>query len=244
MKTIKLLGSLGNRFGETWKARSKTLGDIFRLIDCQVDGFRTYLIECQEKGLSIEARSEDEIFTESDLGRTVSSDTIYVSVVPSGSKGGAGRLLAAAAILTILVATGGTAGASMAGMQAFTATGINMVATSIAINLAMTGLTELLAPGPETEEQDDSYLFNGPVNVARQGLPVPVCYGELVVGGAPISTSFRTRPFKSASYTYQIPEFNVIPRFNYSISYANISVPTLNSGALYTVDDQEVQFWV
>jgi hypothetical protein len=33
-------------------------------------------------------------------------------------------------------------------------------------------------------------MFNGPVNVSKNGTPVPLLYGELVVGGAAISAEF------------------------------------------------------
>ena len=63
---------------------------------------------------------------------------------------------------------------------------------TVGTNLALAGVSQLLAPGPETEEQqEEGYLFNGPVNNIAQGLPVPVCYGELMVGGSPISVSFK-----------------------------------------------------
>ena len=63
---------------------------------------------------------------------------------------------------------------------------------TVGVNLALAGVSQLLAPGPETEDQqEEGYLFNGPVNNIAQGLPVPVCYGELMVGGSPISVSFK-----------------------------------------------------
>ena len=47
-------------------------------------------------------------------------------------------------------------------------------------------------PGPEVDKgTDDAYLFDGPTNSITQGLPVPVAYGELVVGGAPVSQYYR-----------------------------------------------------
>ena len=48
----------------------------------------------------------------------------------------------------------------------------------------------MMMDGPETdltdqfEEESKAKLFNGPANVAKQGVPIPLLYGELVVGGA------------------------------------------------------------
>merc|ERR1711991_1014715 len=53
-------------------------------------------------------------------------------------------------------------------------------------NLALMGLAEMSAPDPDKTTDDPSYLFNGAENHIEQGQPVPLLYGELTVGGAPI----------------------------------------------------------
>ena len=53
-------------------------------------------------------------------------------------------------------------------------------------NLALMGLAEMSAPDPDKTTNDPSYLFNGAENHIEQGQPVPLLYGELTVGGAPI----------------------------------------------------------
>jgi predicted phage tail protein len=51
----------------------------------------------------------------------------------------------------------------------------------------------MLAPQPKTPgtpdrpENKPSYVFDGPINTAAQGNPVPVCYGRLIVGSQVIS---------------------------------------------------------
>lgn len=53
-------------------------------------------------------------------------------------------------------------------------------------NLALMGLAEMSAPDPDKTTNDPSYLFNGAQNHIEQGKPVPLLYGELTIGGAPI----------------------------------------------------------
>jgi hypothetical protein len=53
-------------------------------------------------------------------------------------------------------------------------------------NLALMGLAEMSAPDPDRTTDDPSYLFNGAQNHIEQGKPVPLLYGELTIGGAPI----------------------------------------------------------
>ena len=55
------------------------------------------------------------------------------------------------------------------------------------------GLNKLLNPTPEnkTAELNPSYLINGTVNLAKQGLPVPIGYGRKKIGSQVVSYSTR-----------------------------------------------------
>ena len=132
---------------------------------------------------------------------SVSSEDIIITEVPSGSKSGAGKILAAAAIITIMImmpqtffttSFGGVTGAAPTLAAANGLSIAGKVAAMVAVNLANTGMAQLMAPGPETDSgpENRGYFFDGPVNNVEQGLPVPICYGELRVGGAPISVAF------------------------------------------------------
>ena len=54
--------------------------------------------------------------------------------------------------------------------------------------MVVSGVIQLLTPVPEDIEQTDNYAFNGPVNTIKQGVPVPLCYGQLLVGSSVISS--------------------------------------------------------
>jgi len=53
----------------------------------------------------------------------------------------------------------------------------------------MSGVTGYLTPDSPSEA-GKSYLFDGPQNNVKQGVPVPLCYGELIVGGAVMNFGF------------------------------------------------------
>ena len=61
-----------------------------------------------------------------------------------------------------------------------------MAVMMLGTNLALMGLAEMSAPDPDRTTDDPSYLFNGAQNHIEQGKPVPLLYGELTIGGAPI----------------------------------------------------------
>ena len=63
----------------------------------------------------------------------------------------------------------------------------------VGMSLIMSGVSQLLFPPPkapvsqERPENMPSFIFNGAVNTTRQGNPVPLCYGRMIVGSQVIS---------------------------------------------------------
>jgi len=207
MQTVYLNGGI-SKFGEKWETACKTIPDIFKLIDCQTPGFRQYLIEAADAGVEFEIKRGEEFVREEDLLLSLSSEDIIITEVPTGSKSGQAKLLAAVAIAALVIANPGgifyakgVTSVTAAGQGTVQGTAIalktpGLFAVGTALQLAATGLSQMMAPGPETDgSENESYLFNGPVNTVQQGVPVPVAYGELIVGGATISTSFSTQRF-------------------------------------------------
>lgn len=206
MQRVYLNGGIA-QFGAVWEANCKNIRDIFKLIDCQTVGFRQYLIEAAESGVGFEIQRGSEILSEeTELFLSLNEEDIIITEVPAGSKSAGAKILAALAIAALFFIPGGQflytgtqvaaqSGAAVGGAGAGTMTVAGgalstpgLIAASIAVNLAITGISQLMMPGPEVDQgTDESYLFDGPSNSTEQGLPVPVAYGELIVGGAPIS---------------------------------------------------------
>jgi predicted phage tail protein len=121
-----------------------------------------------------------------------------ISFVPVVAGAGAvGRIIAGIALiaLAIVFAPGGAlAGAAFTlGSQAVT------IIAGIGISLALGGVAQLLTPTPKVpqgaDNQDDprkSYSFSGIQNTSRQGVPVPIVYGETIVGSVVISAGIDT----------------------------------------------------
>jgi predicted phage tail protein len=121
-----------------------------------------------------------------------------ISFVPVATGAGAvGRIIAGIALiaLAIVFAPGGAlAGAAFTlGSQAVT------IIAGIGISLALGGVAQLLTPTPKVpqgaDNQDDprkSYSFSGIQNTSRQGVPVPIVYGETIVGSVVISAGIDT----------------------------------------------------
>jgi predicted phage tail protein len=73
---------------------------------------------------------------------------------------------------------------------------------TVGVSLALSGVSQLLTPIPllttpgtsDNGEADprESFSFSGIQNTSRQGLPVPIVYGETVVGSIVISAGVDT----------------------------------------------------
>ena len=193
MQSVYLVGGI-EKFGPHWEAECSNIRDIFRLIDCQTPGFRKYLVDAAEAGVGFEIQRGEEFLEEpEEMLLSLNNEDIIITEVPAGSKSAGSKILAAIAIITVAIMLPGSFTAALTGTstQSALVASATVGLTMVAVNLAIAGITQLLAPGPQTDEgTDPSYLFNGPQNTISQGLPVPVAYGELIVGGMPISVSY------------------------------------------------------
>ena len=112
-----------------------------------------------------------------------------ISFVPVVAGAGAvGRILAGIAIIAFAIVTAGAGIAALGlGFSASTAISIGLVGASLIIG----GIAELLTPTPSTSTDEGdprkSFSFSGIQNVSRAGVPVPVVYGETLVGSVVVS---------------------------------------------------------
>lgn len=134
------------------------------------------------------------------------SQTIKIVPVVGGA-GGVGKIIAGVAIVAFAVVTAGAGLLPGLGLGFGASTAISIGA--VGASLILGGVSQLLSPTPqlgqigpasfnpgsgrstttEGSEMDPqaSYSFSGIQNVSRQGVPVPVVYGETIVGSVVIS---------------------------------------------------------
>lgn len=202
MQRVILLGDMGQRFGETWEMNVDYIRDIFKLIGCQRKGFNQYLIDCHENGTSFTMQRGEEFVGEEELHLSVGNEDIIITPIPAGSKSGIGKILLAIAIIVAVIVIPGALGAAASmgtvsagsAMATIATSTVGMMAISVATSLALQGLSQMMMPGPEIDkETPDNYLFNGTSEHIKEGLPVPLCYGEMMVGGGLINQTMTTR---------------------------------------------------
>ena len=122
---------------------------------------------------------------------TGQSDIKIVPVI-SGQGRGLGTILLGAVFIGAAFLTGGTS--LTLGVSGFSGgAGISAAIGNIGIGMVLLGVSQMLSPVPPapTEEEPNSFQFNSPINTSIAGLPVPVLYGERMVGSVVISAGIN-----------------------------------------------------
>jgi len=198
-RKVYLVGDIGDRFGRTHSVHADTYSDVMKCIEANNPTLKKYLLEAHEAGvgftLEIEGKSEEH---EEDLLLPIKAGDITISAIPAGSKSGGAKIFAAlvlAFFVLPMIGAGSFVGpgmTTMEGIGAAMATTAGKVTTMLALNLAMTGMQQLMAPDPSVDEGPENYLFNGSGQNIQEGDPVPLLYGELRVPGRPVSVYIRS----------------------------------------------------
>lgn len=183
MTRILLSGSLAQEFGrEHFRLlESGTTTEVFSALKHTVQGFEEFIRKCAQRGLRFAIfRNRVNIGEE---GFTLKGTTeIRIVPVIAGSKSGGILQVVLGAVLIV-------AGAFL------WATPMGGPLVAMGISMALGGVMQMLSPVPKspgqqeqaTTENKPSYLFNGAFNSTQQGLPVPVVYGQMLVGSSVVA---------------------------------------------------------
>lgn len=191
LRTIRLSGELGKRFGRVHRYVCGDIAGAVRALCLMVPGFSSALYESADKGLAYSCWIGKQNVGKDMLRAPVGDDDIRIAPVVMGSGGGGLFQVVLGAVLIGLSFVPGLNVAIWAS-AGLTATW-GSVAFGMGVAMALGGVSQLLTRQPQgltsvsAADNGASYNFNGPVNTTAQGNPVPVLYGEMIVGAATIS---------------------------------------------------------
>lgn len=210
MITVNLHGKLGQDLGETWELDVSSVSEALHAIDINTKKLRQWLITYKDEyeyeilvdqnnllNETPDYKNIDEL-KNSEFCLNIKDKIKTIDIVPSiiGSGGGFFKIAVGAAIVIAAVA-----------LAVFTPFILPAVALGfVGLGLIAAGTSELLSKPPPsvpfTAQQTNpidgqgqaggavSYLFNGPVNTVGEGGPVPVGYGQLIVGGNNVFSNY------------------------------------------------------
>lgn len=180
MKTVKLLGELGKKFGKSFQFDISNPAEAVRALSANFPAFKQHLIDSEKHGIAYKVLVGKEAITLDDLHNPSGKDVIkFVPVLQGAGGNGLVQTILGATLIAVAIA--------------FPTTATYLL--PLGISLALGGVVQMLTPIPSTNVSDDnnkpdnkpSYTFNGAINTGAQGYPVPVGYGRMIVGSAVIS---------------------------------------------------------
>jgi len=136
--------------------------------------------------------------TVDELHNPAGQQEIRIVPVLAGAGGNVGKILIGAALIVGAFFTGG-ATIGLLGLAKPIA--VSTVLAGIGVSLVLGGVAQLLTPTPKIntpgtpQDNNDprkSHSFSGIQQTSRQGVPVPIVYGETIVGSVVISAGIDT----------------------------------------------------
>lgn len=203
MIKVNLHGKLGKDLGESWELEVSTVAEALRAIDANTKRLRKWLIDYKDDfGYEILV-NESNLFTESpdfksfkelvnsELFMSFNNKIQTIDIIPC--------ITGAGPVVKIITGAVTLIGAIVVGAFFPPLLPLALGVGIAGLGLIAAGTAELLSKPPPsipfTAQQvnpiegqgeaggPNSYLFNGPVNTVGEGGPVPVGYGQLVIGG-------------------------------------------------------------
>lgn len=195
LRKVYLEGEIAEKFGSEFEMNVSSFQEALQCFELNFQEFREYMWSCHERGIgficSVEGESIDK---DEKLLVEYPEGSFTIQAIPVGSKSGFMKILLAAVLITVAVMNPGL-GSTVLTMAGGTEVGaITLGLALMGTSLAMAGLQQIMAPDPSVDvdnRQDESYLFQGSAQTAKEGDPVPVLYGKLRIPGRPISFEIK-----------------------------------------------------
>lgn len=205
LRTVVLHGALAAQFGASFDLDVKSPVEAVRALIIQLRGFRQAIRSGNYRVLKAREHVADTLSLDELQLRLGRAREIHIVPLLAGSASGWGKILAGVAIIGLAIAApyalgmaGGLA-ATFGGISAIGFTGISFgTIAGLGAVVALGGIAQMLSPTPTlsggsaAQDRKESFLFGSGENVTAQGGPVPVVFGEFVVGSVVVSSGLST----------------------------------------------------
>ena len=218
LKTIKVYGSLAKFLGQkVFRAAVSTPVEAISFLRANFQGLAAHMAGFDYKvlvgTLELQAGSNPEQLSYP-AGRDEAISIVPVIGGAGGGGGGTTAILAGAALIgasfllpgaglfgTVGLFGAGQAAAGVSSLAVLNAAAVGTALSAVGAGLVLGGVAQMLTPVPEMPSGEGStgdpasnpLSFSGIQNVSRQGVAVPVVYGETLVGSVVISAGINTK---------------------------------------------------
>lgn len=184
MRTIRIYGPLAKFLGKRkFIADVSTAAEAIRFLCVNFAGIDAHMAD---RHYRVSVGNYD---LESDeLHHPVGEQEIKIIPVITGAGGSFGKILLGVALIALSFA--------IPGSWAIAGVALKGVVFSIGASMTLGGVAQLLMPVPKMSGLDQqmagdpkaSYSFSGVQQTSRQGVPIPICYGQVLVGSIVVSS--------------------------------------------------------
>ncbi|MDT3584840.1 tail assembly protein [Cronobacter sakazakii] len=192
LKTVRLYGALGARFGRVHRLVIASPAEACRALSVILPGFEQYMQTAHLRGLRFAVFRGKKNIGQDELKHNSGEEDIRIAPVIAGSKRGGVLQTILGAVLVVGALALGPVG--IGAIEGSTAMSIGLMGGSMMIG----GVVQMLSPQPgglasrQDPDNAPSYAFGGPVNTTAMGNPVGLLYGEREIGGAIVSAGIYT----------------------------------------------------
>ena len=186
MTEVLIEGRMGSLLGKHHKFSCTKLGEIFSALEANTGKLRRYFLLNKKRYFSVfvNGKAIDQNFFSN---TNVKDAKVVILPILMGAVIGT----AIAAGLGMTVAAGSAAAAAGAAVGSLTLAGkivAGIVNAIVAFGISL-AVSKLLAPDSPELTNTSSFAFGTPENIAKQGGPVPIGYGRLLIGSRVISSN-------------------------------------------------------
>lgn len=183
IRTVRLYGHLGKTFGREFRLAINSPAEAVEALGRQLKGFTAYLMNAHKKGVGFGVfLGKNKSLTREELEMSPGDDVIRIAPILQGSKSDAVNIIVGAVLVVV--------GVAITALSYGWAAPVGSAIAGMGVSMIVGGIVNMLFPQPkpgkpqERPENVPSYAFSTPVNTTAQGHPVPLQYGELLVGSA------------------------------------------------------------
>ena len=198
LKTIRLYGVLGKKFGKEFKLAVESTREAVKALSVQVPGFEQFMLNAHEQGLAFAIFQDDENISEDQIDFETGAKVIKIvpKVMGAGGNGGVLQLVLGAVLIVAGFWTGGVT------------SNLGVALIGAGAGMVVGGIAQMLTPKADAQDQNQdgnraNKSFGGAVTTIAQGNPVPILYGQREVGGFIVNAGqFAVDTFSSADAGY------------------------------------------
>lgn len=208
MRTIRLNGELGKKYGRVHKLDVMTPAEAIRALCANYPEMQQDIIASSEKGVGYKCIADKAALGEEELHYPMSRSFSITPVVAGAGKIGS-IILGVALIAASFVMPAFTPVFSAGGLTfGFSASATFWLGAALTLGGVAQLLSPVQKPNKDGKTNQNDY-FSGIANTNQQGVPVPIGYGRAIVGSVVVSAAITVEYPPAYEYYPYIGGYNI-----------------------------------